>query len=84
MITMAAKSYDPREFRALTSTTPSRISGTAPTPPARIWSAASMPLLAVGGLRVGVQLMGQQHEDARLTAIARWMLDAIAPVCVSV
>jgi len=42
----------------------------------------TMPLLAVGGLPVGVQLMGQQHEDARVTAAARWMLDAIAPVCV--
>jgi Asp-tRNA(Asn)/Glu-tRNA(Gln) amidotransferase A subunit family amidase len=41
-----------------------------------------MPLLAVGGLPVGVQIMGQQHEDARVTAMARWMLDAITPVCV--
>ena len=45
--------------------------------------AVTMPLLAVGGLPVGVQLMGQQHEDARVTAMARWMLDAVAPVCVS-
>ena len=40
----------------------------------------TLPLLAVGGLPVGVQIMGQQHEDARVTAMARWMLDAIAPV----
>ena len=45
--------------------------------------AVTMPLLAVGGLPVGVQLMGQQHEDARVTAMARWMLDAVAPVCVA-
>src|SRR5262245_31910232 len=45
--------------------------------------AVAMPLLAVGGLPVGVQLMGQQHGDARVTAMARWMLDTIAPVCVS-
>jgi Asp-tRNA(Asn)/Glu-tRNA(Gln) amidotransferase A subunit family amidase len=44
--------------------------------------AVTMPLLAVGGLPVGVQLMGQQHEDARVTAMARFLLDAIAPVCV--
>src|SRR5262249_4739220 len=44
--------------------------------------AVTVPLLAVGGLPVGVQLMGQQHEDARVTAMARWLLDAIAPVCV--
>jgi Asp-tRNA(Asn)/Glu-tRNA(Gln) amidotransferase A subunit family amidase len=44
--------------------------------------AITMPLLAVGGLPVGVQLMGQQHEDARVTAMARFMLDAITPVSV--
>ena len=44
--------------------------------------AVTIPLLAVGGLPVGLQLMGQQHEDARVTAMARWMLDAIAPVSV--
>lgn len=40
----------------------------------------SMPLLSVQGLPVGVQLMGQQHEDARMTALARWMLGAVSPV----
>jgi hypothetical protein len=29
-----------------------------------------------------VQLMGQQHQDARITAMARWMLDAVAPIAV--
>jgi len=42
--------------------------------------ALTMPLLSVGGLPVGVQLMGQQHEDARITALARWMLGAAKPV----
>jgi len=42
--------------------------------------AVTMPLMAVGGLPVGVQIMGQQHEDARCTAIARWMMGAVAPV----
>ena len=42
--------------------------------------AVTMPLLSVGGMPVGVQLMGQQHEDARITAQARWLLKAIAPV----
>src|SRR6185295_17910201 len=40
----------------------------------------TMPLLGVGGLPVGMQLMGQQHEDARMTAFARWMLSSITPV----
>jgi Asp-tRNA(Asn)/Glu-tRNA(Gln) amidotransferase A subunit family amidase len=44
--------------------------------------AVTMPLLSVGGLPVGVQLMGQQHEDARITGLARWMLGALKPVVV--
>lgn len=42
--------------------------------------ALTMPLMSVGGMPVGVQLVGQQHEDARITALARWMLGAVAPV----
>ncbi|WP_043339320.1 amidase [Belnapia moabensis] len=42
--------------------------------------AVTMPLLAVGGMPVGVQLMGQMHQDARITGFARWMLGAIDPV----
>ena len=42
--------------------------------------AVTVPLMSVGGLPVGVQVMGQQHEDARVTAIARWMLGAVTPV----
>ena len=45
--------------------------------------AITMPPMSVGGLPVGVQLMGQQHEDARITALARWMLGAVTPVVVS-
>ena len=36
----------------------------------------TVPLLAVGGLPLGVQLLGQQHQDARMVALARWMLSA--------
>jgi Asp-tRNA(Asn)/Glu-tRNA(Gln) amidotransferase A subunit family amidase len=32
----------------------------------------TVPLLSVEGMPVGVQLMGQQHEDARVTGLARW------------
>src|SRR5262249_5496290 len=45
--------------------------------------AVTMPLLAVCGLPVGVQLLVQQTRDRPVTAMARWMLDAVAPVCVS-
>jgi Asp-tRNA(Asn)/Glu-tRNA(Gln) amidotransferase A subunit family amidase len=39
--------------------------------------AVSVPLMAVRGMPVGVQLMGQQHDDARLTAMARWLLACV-------
>ena len=45
-------------------------------------SAVSMPLMSVGGLPVGVQVFGQQHQDADMTAVARWMLDTVEPVAV--
>jgi Asp-tRNA(Asn)/Glu-tRNA(Gln) amidotransferase A subunit family amidase len=31
---------------------------------------------------VGVQLMGQPHDDARVTALARWLLGTVSPVVV--
>ncbi|MBX6374125.1 MAG: amidase [Acetobacteraceae bacterium] len=42
--------------------------------------AVTVPLMAVGGMPVGVQVMGQQHTDARVTALARWLLENLAPV----
>ena len=33
----------------------------------------TVPLMSVGGMPVGVQVMGQQGEDARMTAVARWL-----------
>jgi len=45
--------------------------------------AVTLPRLSVGALPVGVQLMGQPHEDARMTAYARWMLSDVAPVAVT-
>jgi Asp-tRNA(Asn)/Glu-tRNA(Gln) amidotransferase A subunit family amidase len=40
----------------------------------------TVPLMSVGGMPVGVQLMGQQNEDARMTGIARWMAGTIKRV----
>jgi len=40
----------------------------------------SVPLMAVGGLPVGIQIMGQQHNDARVTGMARWLGENISPV----
>jgi Asp-tRNA(Asn)/Glu-tRNA(Gln) amidotransferase A subunit family amidase len=42
--------------------------------------AVTVPLLAVGGMPVGVQLMGQPQQDARVTALARWLLENAPPV----
>jgi Asp-tRNA(Asn)/Glu-tRNA(Gln) amidotransferase A subunit family amidase len=45
--------------------------------------AVTVPLLSVSGMPVGVQVMGQQHDDARVTAMARWMLGTLPPVVAS-
>lgn len=36
--------------------------------------AVNLPLLAVDGMPVGVQLLGQMHDDQRMTAIGRWVM----------
>jgi Asp-tRNA(Asn)/Glu-tRNA(Gln) amidotransferase A subunit family amidase len=40
----------------------------------------TVPLISVEGMPVGVQLMGQQNEDARMAGMARWMRDTIKRV----
>ena len=40
----------------------------------------TVPLMSVEGMPVGVQVMGQQHEDARMTGIARWLGDTLKRV----
>lgn len=40
----------------------------------------TVPLMSIDGMPVGVQVMGQQHEDARMTGIARWLADTIKRV----
>jgi Asp-tRNA(Asn)/Glu-tRNA(Gln) amidotransferase A subunit family amidase len=42
--------------------------------------AVTVPLMSVHGLPVGVQVMGQPGTDARITAIARWLGDAVSAV----
>lgn len=44
--------------------------------------AVTVPLLAVDGMPVGVQLMGQPNDDARIVGRARWLAGAVAPVVV--
>jgi len=44
--------------------------------------AISIPIMAVDGLPLGVQIIGQQHEDAKLCAIAGWLKETISPVAV--
>lgn len=45
--------------------------------------AVTLPLLAVGGMPVGVQLVGPPHADARVVAIARWVQETVAPIAVT-
>jgi Asp-tRNA(Asn)/Glu-tRNA(Gln) amidotransferase A subunit family amidase len=40
------------------------------------------PMTSVGGMPMGIQLVGQPHSDAAMTAIARWMVAAIEPAIV--
>jgi Asp-tRNA(Asn)/Glu-tRNA(Gln) amidotransferase A subunit family amidase len=40
----------------------------------------TVPLMSVGGMPVGVQVMGQQGEDARMTALSRWLATSVKPV----
>ncbi len=40
----------------------------------------TMPMIAIGGLPVGAQVMGQQHQDAPMTAMARWVIENIPPI----
>jgi Asp-tRNA(Asn)/Glu-tRNA(Gln) amidotransferase A subunit family amidase len=42
----------------------------------------TVPLMAVGGLPVGLQIMGQQWQDERVTAMARWIAGEVGPVVV--
>ena len=40
----------------------------------------TVPLMSVGGMPVGLQVMGQQGEDARMTAFARWFATNVKQV----
>lgn len=43
----------------------------------------SIPMLAVSGLPVGVQIIGLQHSDAAITAYAHWLYLNADPISVS-
>jgi Asp-tRNA(Asn)/Glu-tRNA(Gln) amidotransferase A subunit family amidase len=40
----------------------------------------SLPMLGVKGMPVGIQLVGQREEDARICGLGRWVLSNINPV----
>ena len=42
--------------------------------------AITVPLIAIEGMPVGVQVVGQMHADAALSGTARWLLDNVTPV----
>jgi Asp-tRNA(Asn)/Glu-tRNA(Gln) amidotransferase A subunit family amidase len=42
--------------------------------------AVTIPLIALAGLPMGIQVMGQQQADARITGIARWLMESMDPV----
>jgi len=44
--------------------------------------AVTVPMLAIEGMPVGIQIVGQRHTDARTAGIARWLLESVKPVSV--
>jgi Asp-tRNA(Asn)/Glu-tRNA(Gln) amidotransferase A subunit family amidase len=42
--------------------------------------AVTVPMLAVGGMPVGVQIVGRHDEDWRTAGIARWLKETVKPV----
>jgi Asp-tRNA(Asn)/Glu-tRNA(Gln) amidotransferase A subunit family amidase len=44
--------------------------------------AVTVPMLAIDGMPVGIQIVGQRHADARIAGIARWLSETIKPVSV--
>jgi Asp-tRNA(Asn)/Glu-tRNA(Gln) amidotransferase A subunit family amidase len=40
----------------------------------------SIPMMSVGSLPVGIQIIGQQEQDARITSLARWISQNVASV----
>jgi Asp-tRNA(Asn)/Glu-tRNA(Gln) amidotransferase A subunit family amidase len=40
--------------------------------------AVNVPLLMVDGLPLGIQLVGQTHQDARVVGVARWFANSLA------
>ena len=44
--------------------------------------AVTVPMLAIEGMPVGIQIVGQRHADARTAGIARWLFESVTPVSV--
>lgn len=45
--------------------------------------AVTVPMLAVGGMPVGVQIVGPRHADARTAGIARWLAEYVEPISIN-
>ena len=44
--------------------------------------AVTVPMMAIEGMPVGIQIVEQRHADARTAGIARWLFEAVQPVSV--
>ena len=44
--------------------------------------AVTVPMLAIEGMPVGIQIVGQRHTDARTAGIARWLFETVNPVSI--
>src|SRR5688572_24353350 len=73
---------------ATLGTAPAGLESTGAPPMCTAWAftgapALSLPLLRLGGLPLGVQLVGRRHDEARLLRAARWLEHAAGAAAAS-
>jgi Asp-tRNA(Asn)/Glu-tRNA(Gln) amidotransferase A subunit family amidase len=44
--------------------------------------AVTVPVIAIEGMPVGIQIVGQRHSDARVAGIARWVFETLRPIAI--
>jgi len=44
--------------------------------------AISLPLLSIDGMPVGIQVIGQMHQDEYISRISQWIVNHIDPITI--
>ena len=88
MITLSSAGPAPRMADTAARQGEPGVAHTTGLPAYNAWTSAigcpavTVPMLAVGGMPVGVQVVGRTDEDWRTTGIARWLKETVATVSV--